>query len=49
MFKALITSPPIAYISLNAFVAAICPKVYGSSTIAGKKSSVDTIARSSRS
>ena len=49
MFKALITSPPIAYISLNAFVAAICPKVYGSSTMAGKKSSVDTIARSSRS
>ena len=39
--------PPIAYMSLRAFAAATCPKVYGSSTIGGKKSTVFTMASSS--
>ena len=47
MFNAVFTVPPIAYISLSAFAAAICPNVYGSSTIGGKKSSVWTTAVSS--
>src|SRR2546428_819151 len=37
-------SPPMAYTSLNAFAAAICPKVYGSSTMGVKKSTVWTSA-----
>ena len=36
--------PPIAKTSLSAFVAAIAPNAAGSSTIGGKKSSVNTIA-----
>src|SRR5216684_718460 len=36
--------PPMAYTSLNAFAAAICPKVCGSSTMGVKKSTVWTIA-----
>src|SRR6267154_1325417 len=36
--------PPMAYTSLSEFAAAICPKVYGSSTIGVKKSTVCTIA-----
>ena len=36
--------PPIAYTSLNELVAAICPNVYGSSTIGVKKSTVCTSA-----
>src|SRR6266481_1114890 len=36
--------PPMAYTSLNAFAAAICPKVCGSSTIGVKKSTVCTSA-----
>ncbi len=47
MFRAVFTSPPIAYTSLKAFAAAISPKRYGSSTIGGKKSSVCTMARCS--
>jgi hypothetical protein len=39
--------PPIAKTSFKAFVAAIRPKVAGSSTSGGKKSTVKTIARSS--
>ena len=39
--------PPIAYMSLRAFAAATCPKVYGSSTIGGKKSTVCIMAVSS--
>ena len=38
---------PIAYRSLNAFAAAIAPKLYASSTIGVKKSTVATMARSS--
>ena len=38
---------PIAERSLNAFVAALAPNVYGSSTIGVKKSTVATMARSS--
>ena len=48
MFSAVLGSPPIAYTSLKALAAAIWPKVYGSSTIGVKKSTVLTIARSSR-
>ena len=44
MFRAVTTRPPIANTSLSAFAAAICPNVYGSSTIGGKKSSVWIIA-----
>ena len=40
-------SPPMAYTSDSAFVAAICPKVYGSSAMGGKKSTVCTSASSS--
>src|SRR5260370_10242476 len=36
--------PPMAYTSLSAFAAAICPKVCGSSTMGVKKSTVWTIA-----
>src|SRR5467141_954072 len=36
--------PPIAYTSLNAFAAAICPNVCGSSTMGVKKSTVCTSA-----
>src|SRR6266436_6698777 len=36
--------PPMAYTSLSELAAAICPKVYGSSTIGVKKSTVCTIA-----
>ena len=40
-------APPIANTSFSAFVAAIAPNVRGSSTSGGKKSTVNTIARSS--
>ncbi len=40
-------APPIAKTSFRAFVAAIAPKVRGSSTSGGKKSTVKTSARSS--
>src|SRR5438034_6034055 len=40
---------PIAKTSLSAFVAAIAPKSAGSSTIGGKKSTVNTSARWSSS
>jgi hypothetical protein len=42
-------APPIANTSFRAFVAAIRPNVAGSSTSGGKKSSVNTSARSSSS
>ena len=47
IFKAEITSPPIAYTSLSALVAAICPYKYGSFIIVVKKSNVWIIALSS--
>ncbi len=40
-------TPPIANTSFSAFVAAIAPNVRGSSTRGGKKSTVNTSARSS--
>ena len=40
--------PPMAYTSESALAAATCPNTYGSSTMGGKKSTVCTIARSSR-
>ena len=40
MFNANNGFPPIAYISEREFAADICPKVYGSSTIGVKKSTV---------
>ncbi len=46
-FSALTGSPPIAYTSESAFVAAIRPNAYGSSTIGVKKSTVCTIASDS--
>ena len=47
MFSAITTRPPMAKTSLHAFAAAIAPKSDGSSTSGGKKSVVDTTARSS--
>ena len=47
MLSAITTRPPMANTSLHAFAAAIAPKSDGSSTSGGKKSVVDTIARSS--
>ena len=47
MFRQSLGSPPIAYMSERALVAAIWPKRYGSSAIGGKKSTVCTIASSS--
>ena len=44
IFRASATSAPIAYTSLMELAAAMAPKVYGSSTIGGKKSTVCTIA-----
>ena len=44
MFNAAIGSAPIAYTSDNELAAAISPKIYGSSTIGGKKSTVMTTA-----
>ena len=49
MFKARNGVPPIAYTSDIAFVAAMRPQSYGSSTIGVKKSSVAMMARSSSS
>ena len=46
-FSALTGCPPIAYTSDSAFVAAIRPNAYGSSTIGVKKSTVCTIASES--
>ena len=48
-FSALTGVPPIAYTSDRALHAAIRPNSNGSSTIGVKKSTVWTIARSSRS
>jgi hypothetical protein len=45
--RAVVTRPPMAKTSLHAFAAAIAPKSPGSSTSGGKKSVVDTTARSS--
>ena len=42
-------APPMAKMSFSAFVAAIAPNARGSSTSGGKKSTVNTIARSSSS
>ncbi len=47
IFMAVSGTPPIAYTSDKEFAAAIAPKVYGSSTMGVKKSSVWTIARES--
>src|SRR5687768_15317462 len=47
MLSASTTCPPMANTSLQALAAAIAPKSAGSSTSGGKKSVVDTIARSS--
>src|SRR5262245_56405414 len=47
MFNASATDPPIANTSLHALAAAMAPKSAGSSTSGGKKSVVDTMARSS--
>ena len=47
IFIAVTGLPPIAYMSLKEFAAAICPKVYGSSTIGVKKSIVKITALSS--
>ena len=44
--SALIGRPPMAYTSLSELVAAICPKMYGSSTMGVKKSTVWTSASS---
>ena len=49
MASAVSGSPPMAKTSDIAFAAAIWPKVYGSSTMGAKKSTVWTSARSSRS
>src|SRR4051812_44659845 len=49
MLSASTTRPPIANTSLHAFAAAIAPKSDGSSTSGGKKSVVETIAKSSLS
>ena len=46
-FSAVVTRPPMAKTSLQALAAAIAPKSAGSSTRGGKKSVVDTTARSS--
>ena len=47
MFSAITTRPPMANTSLQALAAAMAPKSDGSSTSGGKKSVVDTMARSS--
>jgi hypothetical protein len=47
IFNAKIGLPPMAYISLKEFAAAICPNLYGSSTIGVKKSNVSITAISS--
>ena len=47
MFSAITTRPPMANTSLQALAAAMAPKSAGSSTSGGKKSVVDTMARSS--
>ncbi len=47
MFTAIVTRPPMANTSLQALAAAIAPKSAGSSTSGGKKSVVETRARSS--
>ena len=47
MLRAVVTRPPMANTSLQALAAAIAPKSAGSSTSGGKKSVVDTTARSS--
>ena len=47
IFKATAGSPPIAHTSLSELAAAICPNIYGSSTIGVKKSTVCIIAISS--
>src|SRR5918995_780982 len=47
-FSARTGAPPMAYTSESAFVAAIRPQSYGSSTMGVKKSVVTTRARSSR-
>ena len=44
MFSASLGSPPMAYTSLMALAAAICPYRKGSSTMGGKKSVVCTSA-----
>ena len=44
MFSASFGSPPMAYTSLMALAAAICPYRKGSSTMGGKKSVVCTSA-----
>ena len=49
MLRASTTRPPMANTSLHALAAAMAPKSAGSSTSGGKKSVVDTIARSSLS
>ncbi len=48
MVSAEIGRPPMAYTSLSALVAATWPKSSGSSRIGVKKSTVCTMARSSR-
>ena len=47
MFRAITTRPPMANTSLQALAAAMAPKSPGSSTSGGKKSVVETTARSS--
>jgi hypothetical protein len=47
MLRASTTRPPIANTSLQALAAAMAPKSSGSSTSGGKKSVVETMARSS--
>ena len=47
MLRASTTRPPMANTSLQALAAAMAPKSAGSSTSGGKKSVVDTSARSS--
>ena len=46
MLRAITTRPPMAKTSLQALAAAMAPKSSGSSTSGGKKSVVDTRARS---
>ena len=47
MFRHSLGSPPMAYTSERALVAAICPNRYGSSAMGGKKSTVWISASSS--
>ena len=49
MLRAITTRPPMAKTSEQALAAAMAPKSAGSSTSGGKKSVVDTSARSSLS